>query len=332
MKRTLIFTLIITMVALLCSCNLDAQDGILASIASSTKESSIKIKSYLGYYNGHHYILTDTAITQINGTSSFKEITNTDNFAVEAALLLSDGTILVHRHDAKVYKYNADGTEVGELKEGLTCKKLLTNGKILGTYNGKLGLYDSDGTALVDEISEFKTIRESGQYTLIETTVDTALTSPNKIYIYKNSGTPVASVDAVINNTIGFEAISATEFYILKNNDTLYKISVDTTGTATIKSFSNISYTFAADKAASFHYTDEGITYLVFKASENFVRIKLSTQDVDTVSSGYGSLKQNEVANILQDTSDPDKFIIATYANSIWKIDPTSTADPVDLL
>lgn len=333
MKKTLFFALILTICALLCSCNLDAQDGIHSAIASSTKESGTKIKSYLGYYDGHHYILTDTSIIRVGDETALIDLSNTSTKADYAALL-SDGTFLVCRHDAKVVKYNADGTKVGVINEDLKCNHLFSNGLIVGDENGTTGLFDSTG-ALKVTISNMQSFRQSGEYTLIETesTDEAAM-----YYIYKGNAPSTALVSVAVGKdssgyvTVGFQAISDTEFYILKGDLNVYSITVDGS-TASISKFASIGYSIPSDKVYSFNYSSATTRYIVFKASGNFVRINLDdASDITTVTSGYGTLKQTEVVNILPDEEKTGTFIVATSSNSLWRIDPTTTDDPVDLL
>ena len=343
MRKSFIFALIIAIVALLCACNLDAQDGIYSAIASSTKESSTKIQSYLGYRGSCYYILTDTSITRIGtAATTFTDIPATGDIIQEAALL-SDGSILVRRYnEGKIYKYSADGktSEVLTSSVGsLNGRRLLTNGKIIADYEvtegnkkvTKTGLFNSDGTAINSDIKNFKTVLESGDYTLIETSATT--TEAAMIYIYKDSPTPVISSKVGTSRsykTVGFEAISDTEFYVLKANNEVYKISDNNFESLT--EYVEINYTLASGNTYSFHYSDSSVNYLVFKASENFVVINLSDKTTSIISSGYGTLKQTVVVNILPDEADSSKFIVATFSNSLWRIAPTTTDDPENLL
>lgn len=359
MKKTLIFTLIIAICALLCSCNMDAQTGIHAAIASSTKESTTKIKSYLGYYDNCHYILTDTFITRIGtGSSTFTNIPATGDTIGDcieaAALLFSDGSILARKHDNTVVKYKNDGTKDSDItftvsgsNVTLSCDFLMTNGTILGKYETgtgdskvtKTGLFKSDGTAIVAEIKNFRNILESGDYTLIEATKVDDSTSA-QYFIYKKDGTSaIASRDVTATGykTVGFQAVTSgtsTDFYILKSDYNVYKLTVSDT-TLTSKSYATVTTSPNSTDNFSFTYTSGSDTYIVFKLNSNFVRIKLGdSPTVSTISSGYSSLKQTEVVNILPDESDTSstKFIVATWSNSLWQIDPTTTSDPVDLL
>ncbi len=337
MKKTLIFALIITIACILCSCNLDAQDGIHSAIASSTKESGTKITSYLGYFDSCYYILTDTSISRIGeGSISFTSIPaigSSIDDRIDEAALLSDGSILVAKHSGKIYKYNKNGTLVGELKENLNSIALMTNGTFFADYNGTEGLYNSDGT-LIKEIANMKTILESGEYTLVETS---ATDDPAKYYIYKgsslvSSGNVGDTSDYV---TVGFQAISDTKCYILKDNNQIYLIEGSTFDKPT--EFVKISYTLANGKTYSFTYSetsdDDTKNYIVVKASENFVKINLAdSEDVTYVTSGYGSLKQNLVVNIKPDEKEEGQFILATSSNSLWRINPKTTDNPVDLL
>ena len=332
MKKTILLTLIIALAVLLCSCNLDAQDGIYSAIATSTKESSTKVKAYLGYYDSCYYLLTDTSITRVGtGAISFTNISSSENIITEAALL-SDGTILVHRHTGStIEKYSSDGKSVELLKEGLVASRLLSNGVIYGTYTdsstkeSQTGLFASDGT-LIEEIADVRTVLESGDYTLVETT-------SGQIKIYNKTSlvsTSSCTSDLKSSVTLGFEAIDDSTFYILKSDAKVYAISGSTFDTT---AFVSISYTLASGKAYSFHYTDaNGVSYVVFKASENFVVINRSDKTLTTVSSGYGSIRQNEVVNI-KAAEEAGKFIVATYSNYVWKINPTDTTeDPVNIL
>ncbi len=336
MKKSLIFTLIITMACVLCSCNLDAQDGIHSAIASSTKESGTKIKSYLGYYDSCYYILTDTSITRIGeGSISFTNIPATGSSiedSIDEAALLSDGSILVLRHDAKVVKYTSSGVEVGELIEDLKCKDLMTNGIFFADYNGTTSLYNSDGT-VIKEIFNMQSILASGEYTLVETT---KTDEDSMYYIFKGSSLVSSGKVGSDGVTVGFQAINDTKFYILKDNKQMYLIE----GTSFDKptDFVKISYNLASGKTYSFTYSEtsssgETKNYIVIKANENFVKINLNdSTDIAAVTSGYGSLKQNLVVNILPDEKESGKFILATFSNSLWRIDPKTTDNPVDLL
>lgn len=334
MKKTLFFALILTICALLCSCNLDAQDGIHSAIASSIKESGTKIQSYLGYHDGHHYILTDTSIIRVGDENALIDLSNASTKADYAALL-SDGSFLVCRHDAKVVKYNADGTEVGVINENLKCNHIFSNGLIVGTT----GLFDSTGAIKVT-ISNMKSFRQSGDYTLIETK---ATDEAAMYYIYKGKTPSTALVSVAVGDssssvTVGFQAISDTEFYVLKGDLNVYSITVDGS-TASISKFTSIGYSIPSDKAYSFNYsvtdTESSTTtrYIVFKVGGNFVKINLDkASDITTVTSGYGTLKQTVVVNILPDEEKTGTFIVATSSNSLWRIDPTTTDDPVDML
>lgn len=338
MKKSLIFALIITIACVLSSCNLDAQDGIHSAIASSTKESGTKIKSYLGYYDTCYYILTDTSITRIGeGSISFTNIPATGSSiedSIDEAALLSDGSILALRHDAKVVKYTSSGVEVGELIKGLKCKDLMTNGTFFADYNGTTSLYNSDGL-LIEEISNMKSILASGEYTLVETT---KTNEDAMYYIYKGSSLVSSGKVGDTNGyvTIGFQAINDTKFYILKDNNQMYLIEGTSFDTPT--DFVKISYNLASGKTYSFNYSEtsssgETMNYIVIKANENFVKINLNdSTDITAVTSGYGSLKQNLVVNILPDEKESGKFILATFSNSLWRIDPKTTDNPVDLL
>ena len=325
MKKTILFTLIIALVAVLCSCNMDAQDGIYSAIASSTKESTTKVKSYLGYYDNCYYILTDESITRIGiGAVDFKSISAKGDIAVEAALL-DDGSILVHRHNGgTIEKYDKDG-KFALAYSDFAAINLMTNGTILGTSGGVKGLYNSEGN-LIKEITNPRSVLESGDYTLVETT-------DGKMSIYKgsslvSSGTVGSSSSYV---TVGFEAVSDTEFYVLKEDAKVYSITASSFESLT--EYAKISYTLASSKNYSFHYTDsDGVKYVVFKVSENFVKINLSDKTISTETLGYGSIRQNEVVNIMADYED-GQFIVATYSNYVWKIDPSDTSkDPVNIL
>ncbi len=330
MKKSILFALIIALVTILCSCNMDAQDGIYSAIASSTKESNIKVKSYLGCYDNCYYVLTDSGVVRYgNGSNNFKNITLDNDIIVEAALL-DDGSILIHTHNGgAIKKYDSDGTYVPTADfDGFKTTRLMTNGMMLGTLGEETGIYGSN-CSLVETVSNVRTILESGDYTLIETT-------DGQIKIYDSKSTTPAAISAgkvgALSGyvTIGFEALDSTHFYILKDNAKVYAIEGATFDSIT--EFATIKYTLASGPNYSFHYAKDGVNYLVFKVSENFVEINLTDKTVETKTTGYGSIRQNEVVNIRPLEAEAGKFIVATFSNYVWKIDPTSTEDPVNIL
>ncbi len=328
MKKTILFTLLIALLAILCSCNMDAQDGIYSAIASSTKESSTKVNAYLGAFDNYYYFLTDKCITRLSYAdthtdTSFTEISATGNYAKEAALL-EDGSLLVHRHDGTIYKYDKNGQTESKFEDYKTIK-LLSNGFFMATLSNVTGLYKPNGNLFV-EVKNYQTVLECGNLILVEDT-------SNKISIYNSSSsssTPITSVTSDNSYvTVGFQSIN-NSYYILKADGSVYKI----TESNTIEKLTTLSYTLASGKTSSFTYKDStGTDYVVFKTSENFISISTKDYTLSTVTTGYGSIRQNLVVNIAPVEGTSQEKIVATWSNGVYKIDPTDTSkDPVQIL
>ena len=130
----------------LCSCNLDATDGIYSEIADSTESTSVTVKAYLGKFDSYYYYLTDSEICKIddNGNSSTL-FSSSETSVIRAASLSSDGSLLILRQNI-----NADGSLLGS-----TLSYSAFNGtgydnpaQVEGSFNGLLvnGLFfDSTG-------------------------------------------------------------------------------------------------------------------------------------------------------------------------------------------
>ena len=342
MKKTILFVLIIAIVATLCSCNVDAQDGIYSAIAASTEASSTKVKMYLGMYDGCYYVMTDEYITRYgsstSGNNDFAPIPVTGDHLANEAALLSGGSILVREHEgSKVWKYKNTGYDTTTREDlGIVATALLSNGIICGYKSDDttktIKLFDYKDESNKKEsipITNFKSVLASGEYTLVETETDAI----NAINIYDKTitGAAVAGIPAtgLTSNTLGFEATD-NGFYIVNADGTVYMIS----RASQITKVTTISYTLPNNNVSTFHYTKDSKTYLVVKASENFIEIDITdSTDISSsnVTTGYGSIRQNLVVNILP-TATTNEFIVATFANGVWKINAEDGSSPESIL
>ena len=103
--RTTILALAVTLVTALalCSCNLDATDGIYSEIAASTESTNVTLKAYLGQYSSEYYYLTDDSVCKIDGNGNTSVLfSSTRTAIIRAASLSSDGSILVLKQNMDV--------------------------------------------------------------------------------------------------------------------------------------------------------------------------------------------------------------------------------------
>lgn len=341
MKRTSLLLIPILLIALLlCSCNADAQDGIFSAIADSAPDAGIKVQAYLGTDSTgtYHYILTDTGVYSINAPS-FSPIKNSEGIHnIEACIINND--IYVRSTSSsgenKISKYSKEGIKDASFTEIPNVKKLLVNGAYYtyGDTKDKQTIHFlTSGATSTPHFSTTETINtmiESENYVFVELS--------DKSYAIFNSKTE-AEIFKSPKDTLnslpvkGFQAIDASFFLIVQNNNKVYSI----TSNGLKETETQIS-TISEKDVHSFHYNAEGKDYIVIKGSSSFtiyeikneaLECKLSEVKNPTAPYVNSSLRKTSVSNIVKNSDT--SIIYATWKNSIWEIDPTSTDDPVEI-
>ena len=137
-KTTILSLALILIAALaLCSCNLDATDGIYSEIADSTESTNVTLKAYLGQYNSEYYYLTDEAVCKI-GSSDAVFGSGNGSIVRNASLDSAAGSFLVLRENTSTLQSSLSYYATAE-----------SDSSELGQYNGLLtnGLF-FDGTTI----------------------------------------------------------------------------------------------------------------------------------------------------------------------------------------
>ena len=340
MKRTSLLLIPILLIALLlCSCNADAQDGIFSSIADSAPDAGIKVHAYLGNIGNAHYVLTDTGVYCINDPS-FSPIKNSEGIHnIEACIINND--IYVRSTSSsgenKISKYSKKGIKDSSFTEITNVKKLLVNGAYYTYDNTKdkqtICFLTAGATSTpLFSITEAKTVNtmiESENYVFVELS--------DKSYAIFNSktGTTIfkSPIDTLKSLSVkGFQAIDDSHFLIVSSSYDIY--TIDESGLSS-SAVASLKSTPPNGNISSFHYkAEDGKDIVVFKMHNYFDGLTANGTEykVEPISTaGYATkLRTASVSNIVPaDTAG--KFIIATWKNSIWEIDPTSTDDPVEI-
>lgn len=340
MKRTSLLLIPILLIALLlCSCNADAQDGIFSAIADSAPDAGIKVQAYLGNIGNAHYVLTDTGVYCINDPS-FSPIKNSEGIHnIEACIINND--IYVRSTSSsgenKISKYSKKGIKDSSFTEITNVKKLLVNGAYYTYDNTKdkqtICFLTAGATSTpLFSITEAKTVNtmiESENYVFVELS--------DKSYAIFNSktGTTIfkSPIDTLKSLSVkGFQAIDDSHFLIVSSSYDIY--TIDESGLSS-SAVASLKSTPPNGNISSFHYkTEDGKGIVVFKMHNYFDGLTANGTEykVEPISTaGYATkLRTASVSNIVP-SNTAGKFIIATWNNSIWEIDPTSTEDPVEI-
>lgn len=338
MKRTSLLLIPILLIALLlCSCNADAQDGIFSAIADSAPDAGIKVQAYLGNIGNAHYVLTDTGVYGINAPS-FSPIKNSEGIHnIEACIINND--IYVRSTSSsgenKISKYSKEGIKDASFTEIPNVKKLLVNGAYYtyGDTKDKQTIHFlTAGATSTPHFSTTETINtmiESENYVFVELS--------DKSYAIFNSktGTTIfeSPKDTLKSLSVkGFQAIDDSHFLIVSSSYDIY--TIDESGLSS-SAVASLKSTPPSGNISSFHYkAEDGKDIVVFKMHNYFDGLTANGTEykIEPISTaGYATkLRTASVSNIVPaDTAG--KFIIATWKNSIWEIDPTSTEDPVEI-
>lgn len=341
MKRTSLLLIPILLIALLlCSCNADAQDGIFSAIADSAPDAGIKVQAYLGSLNAEksHYVLTDSGVYVIGNSTGFTPILSSSDAQIRNACLLIDSPLytLVSKQgsengeDSKILKYNTNGVYI--TGESTNVKWLTTNGIYYTETESENTIHFLHNVAAVSLSGKVTTKVESEDYVLVEELKDSTKTF--RIYSSKTGEIlAVTRPDSLSGQVVGFQVIDNSNFLIVVKNSSTYDI-YSISSTEVKDTGVNLSSTPENGTIHSFHYTSEGKNYVAFKAAQYFdlLTIEDSKYSISTISTaGYATkLRTASVSNIVPSTTT-GKFIVATWNNSIWEIDPTSTDDPVEI-
>lgn len=343
MKRTSLLLIPILLIALLLySCNADAQDGIFSAIADSAPDAGIKVQAYLGSLNAEksHYVLTDSGVYVIGNSTGFTPILSSSDAQIRNACLLIDSPLCLYTlvskqgsengEDSKILKYNTNGVYI--TGESTNVKWLTTNGIYYTETESENTIHFLHNVAAVSLSGKATTKVESEDYVLVEELKDSTKTF--RIYSSKTGEIlAVTRPDSLSGQVVGFQVIDNSNFLIVVKNSSTYDI-YSISSTEVKDTGVNLSSTPENGTIHSFHYTSEGKNYVAFKAAQYFdlLTIEDSKYSISTISTaGYATkLRTASVSNIVPSTTT-GKFIVATWNNSIWEIDPTSTNDPVEI-
>lgn len=338
MKRTSLLLISILLIALLlCSCNADAQDGIFSAIADSAPDAGIKVQAYLGNIGNAHYVLTDTGVYGINAPS-FSPIKNSEGIHnIEACIINND--IYVRSTSSsgenKISKYSKEGIKDASFTEIPNVKKLLVNGAYYtyGDTKDKQTIHFlTSGATSTPHFSTTETVNtmiESENYVFVELS--------DKSYAIFNSktGTTIfeSPKDTLKSLSVkGFQAIDDSHFLIVSSSYDIYTIDESDLSSSAVASLKS---TPPSGNISSFHYkAEDGKDIVVFKMHNYFDGLtangtEYKIEPINTA--GYATkLRTASVSNIVP-SNTAGKFIIATWNNSIWEIDPPSTEDPVEI-
>lgn len=340
MKRTSLLLIPILLIALLlCSCNADAQDGIFSAIADSAPDAGIKVQAYLGNIGNAHYVLTDTGVYGINAPS-FSPIKNSEGIHnIEACIINND--IYVRSTSSsgenKISKYSKEGIKDPSFTEITNVKKLLVNGAYYtyGNTKDKQTIHFLTAGATITPL--FSTTEAKTVNTMIESENYVFVELSDKSYAIFNSktGTTIfeSPKDTLKSLSVkGFQAIDDSHFLIVSSSYDIY--TIDESGLSS-SAVASLKSTPPSGNISSFHYkAEDGKDIVVFKMHNYFDGLTANGTEykIEPISTaGYATkLRTASVSNIVPaDTAG--KFIIATWKNSIWEIDPTSTDDPVEI-
>ena len=340
MKRTSLLLIPILLIALLlCSCNADAQDGIFSAIADSAPDAGIKVQAYLGNIGNAHYVLTDTGVYCINAPS-FSPIKNSEGIHnIEACIINND--IYVRSTSSsgenKISKYSKEGIKDPSFTEITNVKKLLVNGAYYtyGNTKDKQTIHFLTAGATITPL--FSTTEAKTVNTMIESENYVFVELSDKSYAIFNSktGTTIfeSPKDTLKSLSVkGFQAIDDSHFLIVSSSYDIYTINESGLSSSAVASLKS---TPPSGNISSFHYkAEDGKDIVVFKMHNYFDGLTANRTEykIEPISTaGYATkLRTASVSNIVPaDTTG--KFIIATWKNSIWEIDPTSTDDPVEI-
>lgn len=346
MKRTSLLLIPILLIALLlCSCNADAQDGIFSAIADSAPDAGIKVQAYLGLYDEHHYILTDAGVAVLGDSDGFEQILSTSDAQIRYACLSINGSsnfIYVvtskqgseNGEDSKLIRYNTNGVLDSPQFIQTNVKWLTNNGVYYVETSTTKTLKFLTATQDFDFTNnEIINKLESANYVLTEHKDGTL----KVYYVYGLSNAEKLSISrsSVSGEIVGFQVVDDSNFLVVINSGSSYDIyTLDSNGLSS-KAVASLKSTTANGNICSFYYEGEdGKGYVAFKAANYFdlLTIDGTTYSISAINTaGYASKLRTALVSNIVPSNNAGKFIIATWNNSVWEIDPKSTEDPVEI-
>jgi len=332
MKKTslLLMAILLLTIIFACSCNVDAQEGIFSEIASSVQDSGTQVKAYLGTADSYHYIQTDVGISKIDSSSSTTLIKSTADQQINQACLVDSNIYVLTSSTGtvgsnKVVKYSLTGEkETNEIKN---VKWLTVNGAYYIDSTKTLGYVGSSTTVTLG--SAVLQCLESEGYIFL---------SLEDKYVVYDVATLTEQLSVSIpssltsTNIIGYQVLTSSttpSFLIVDANGYIYTLT-----SSAITKVEEIESTLASGNINSFYYNQDGIDYVVFKANSYFERLTINSSeyDIDTYSvTGYSTTLRSSLVSNIVPSSNTGKFIIATWKNSVWEIDPT-TGEATDIM
>ena len=329
-KTTILSLALILIAALaLCSCNLDATDGIYSEIADSTESTSVTLKAYLGQYNSEYYYLTDEAVRKI-GSSDAVFGNGNGNIVRSASLDSAAGSFLVLRENTSTLQSSlsyyataeSDASELGQYN-GLLTNGLFFDGTTIYRCNA------GAAAAVVENVS-VQYYLVTGEYAFFSVKDNDG---NFKFYVIKSDGTKLFDgITGTSKTYVGFQPLPSGKDFILLNYDSskaksnLYLLAegnteVTTTVYTTLKS--SIPYAYAT-QTPSFLYTEDEKTFIVFKCSSYFDKVRVSADESDgevtQISTGFAAnLRTADVTNILS-TDTANVFVAGTVGSMLYEI------------
>ena len=329
-KTTILSLALILIAALaLCSCNLDATDGIYSEIADSTESTSVTLKAYLGQYNSEYYYLTDEAVCKI-GSSDAVFGSGNGSIVRNASLDSAAGSFLVLRENTSTLQSSlsyyataeSDASELGQYN-GLLTNGLFFDGTTIYRCN-------AGAAAAVVENVRVQYYLVTGEYAFFSVKDNDG---NFKFYVIKSDGTKLFDgITGTSKTYVGFQPLPSGKDFILLNYDSskaksnLYLLAegdteVTTTVYTTLKS--SIPYAYAT-QTPSFLYTEDEKTFIVFKCSSYFDKVRVSADESDgevtQISTGFAAnLRTADVTNILS-TDTANVFVAGTVGSMLYEI------------
>ena len=339
--KTIIIAFTVTLIAAiaLCSCNLDATDGIYSEIADSTESTSVTLKAFLGQSDdGEYYYLTDEAVCKTKGNNSSTTVfASKEDSVVEGASLIDNTNksfLVIHKHPStlktSLFYYSTPEANAVELGQ---YNGLLTNGLFFDSTT----IYRCNAGAAEAVVSDLKSVEyylENEEFAFFCVTKIEDEKTVYKYYVLDAAGNKLFDgITGTSKTYIGFQPLASGTDFILLNYDSskaksnLFLLAngdteVTTTVYATLKS--SIPYAYGT-QAASFRYTDDENTYIVFKCSSYFDRVVIADdkadRDVTQISTRFAAnLRTADITNILA-TGTANIFIAGTVSSMLYKID-----------
>ena len=323
-KTTILALALILAAIALCSCNLDATDGIYSEIADSTESTNVTIKSFLGIYNDEYYYLSDEAVRKIGSGSAL--FGSSEQIIVRGASLnTTDGSFLILNQNRDTLtagiSYYADATANAVVLDG-TFNGLLPNG--LFYDNSKIYRYNGGASEILSDVT-VQYYLVCGDYAFFS--VKDADQNYKFYVIQASTGNKlIDGIDGTSSTYIGFQRIADDDYVLLNYNNSnaksnLYKLTsagVSADIWTTLKSTVPSAY---STQAASFLYNDGEADYIIFKCSSYFDKVRVTDAEVTQISTGFAAnLRTADITNILE-SGTAGIYIAGTVDSMLYRMD-----------